>query len=113
MWLGHHLRLADVEGDEPGVLVVHSRGFSTGPRHGRVYVPASYHVFKVLGSDDSGLLSLTHLTSFPVRMSERGGANTGAPLYWRPYPDPARMIGNGQRAHLEPGPLTDGGTNLN
>jgi len=45
MYLGLHLRVAAYT---PSVVVVHSRGWSTGGRGDRVYVPAQYHVFLIL-----------------------------------------------------------------
>lgn len=113
MWLGHHIRLVDDEAVEAGIVVIHSRGYSVGSRSARIYVPASYHVFTTIVADENGHHKLRHITSFPVRLREAGSCRAGLEMYWRPYPDPMRTVGNGRAAHRGPDPLSDGSTTLN
>jgi hypothetical protein len=121
MWLGHHITVVEEdhqlhplrEGSAGSVLIIHSRGYSVGPKSDRMYVPASYHVFKVLDRDSAGNHRLRHMASFPVRMRLGGPKDAGMRMYWRPYPDPERTISNGHGSHRNPDPLSDGGTNLN
>ncbi len=90
MYLGLHLRVAAYT---PSVVVVHSRGWSTGGRSDRVYVPAQYHVFLIL-SRRQGVHLLDHLVSFRVRL-DLDGPSDAMPIPWRPFPDPATQKRNG------------------
>ncbi|MBV9818198.1 MAG: hypothetical protein JOZ07_07600 [Solirubrobacterales bacterium] len=89
MYLGLHLRVAAYT---PSVVVVHSRGWSTGGRSDRVYVPAQYHVFLILNRQQ-GVHALDQLVSFKVRL-DPDGPNDAMPIPWRPFPDPATQPGN-------------------
>jgi hypothetical protein len=113
MWFGPRIRLVDDEASASGVVVIHSRGYSVGSTPNRIYMPASYHVFRTIEADENGHHRLEHVSSFPVRIREAGIRHVGLEVYWRPYPDPKRTIGNGAAPHPRPDPLSDGSTNLN
>jgi hypothetical protein len=95
MFLGRHLQLAAAT---PEVVLIHSRGWSTGPRHDRLYVPAQYHVFRVLSRTTEGIHRLEHLISIKARLDTGGPSNAPA-IPWRPFPDPAAAPTNGNKPH--------------
>lgn len=94
MYLGLHLRLAKKTRE---LIVIHSRGWGTGTRSNRVYVPAQYHVFRVLSRGADDLYTLDHLVSFNVRLDPARPSDAML-IAWRPYPDPDQAPTDGARS---------------